>query len=203
MKKQIIGIGAEAVLIKEENHLVKDRIKKSYRLPVLDEKLRRQRTKKEFKLLEKASKLIPVPKVLKTDEKEKIYMELIGGLKLSESLDSLKNPENICKTIGIQIAKLHDTDIIHGDLTTSNMIYSEKNNKVYFIDFGLGFESRKVEDKAVDLHLIKEALQARHFMHHEKFFAAVLDGYKASKHHKAATERLKVVEKRGRYKGNY
>ena len=83
------------------------------------------------------------------------------------------------------------------------MIYKEKENKVYFIDFGLGFESKKIEDKAVDLHLIKQALEAKHFKNYEKFFRAIQEGYKLSKHHEATLSRLKVVEKRGRYKGAY
>jgi len=200
--EKIIGMGAEATLIRKDGKLIKRRTKKSYRLEILDEKLRKQRTKREAKLLEKASKLIPVPKILKTDEKGKeIDMEFIQGKKLSETLDNLKNAEEVCKMIGQNIAKLHDSDIIHGDLTTSNMIL--KDNKVFFIDFGLGFESKKVEDKAVDLHLIKQALEAKHFNNYEKFFRAVLDGYKISKHHEATINRLKAVEKRGRYKQAY
>jgi tRNA A-37 threonylcarbamoyl transferase component Bud32 len=38
-------------------------------------------------------------------------------------------------------------------------------------------------------------------MHYEKFFQAVLEGYKSSKHHIATLKRLEAVEKRGRYKG--
>lgn len=228
--EKIIAQGAEAVLIHKDGKLIKQRIKKGYRIEILDEKLRKQRTKKEAKLLEKANKLIPVPKILKTDEKSKeIDMEFIEGKKLSDYLDNLKNAEEICKQIGQNIAKLHDADIIHGDLTTSNMIYIEnKSNKneiitnntkkelsdnnfqnvdvsgrVYFIDFGLGFESKKIEDKAVDLHLIKQALEAKHFNNYEKFFKAILEGYKISKHHEATINRLKAVEKRGRYKQAY
>lgn len=227
--EKIIGMGAEAVLYKIKDRLIKDRIKKSYRLEIIDNRLRKSRTKKEFKLLEKASKLIPVPKLIKTDEKEKIEMQYLDGKKLSDYLDNLKNAEEICKMIGQNIAILHDNNIIHGDLTTSNMIYvenginstetslnkeedinnkikkhepsdSEASGKVYFIDFGLGFESKKIEDKAVDLHLIKQALEAKHFNNYEKFFKAVLEGYKLSKHHEATINRLKAVEKRGRYK---
>lgn len=202
--EKVIGTGAEAVLIHQDGKLIKRRIKKSYRIEELDEKLRKQRTKKESKLLEKASKLIPVPRLIKTDEKNKeIDMEFLEGKKLSEHLDSLNNAEEICMEVGKNIALLHDADIIHGDLTTSNMIYQEKENKVYFIDFGLGFESKKIEDKAVDLHLIKQALEAKHFANYEKFFQAILKGYKTSKHHEATLARLKAVEKRGRYKGDY
>lgn len=201
-KPQIIGRGAEAILKKEGERLTKERIKKSYRLPILDEKLRKARTKKEAKLLEKASKLIPTPKIIKLDEKTKeIEMEFIEGKKLSEHLDNLDNKIEVCRQIGENIAKLHDADIIHGDLTTSNMIL--KDEKVYFIDYGLGFESNKIEDKAVDLHLIKQALEAKHFKDYEKLFEAVREGYKASKHHVATLKRLEAVEKRGRYKQAY
>ncbi|MDP1695591.1 MAG: KEOPS complex kinase/ATPase Bud32, partial [archaeon] len=191
--------GAEAVLILEDGKLIKRRTKKGYRIPVLDEKLRKQRTKRESKLLEKASKLINVPKIIRVSDKEKeIDMEFIEGKKLSEHLDNLRNAEEVCRQIGESIAKLHDADIIHGDLTTSNMLFL--NNKVYFIDFGLGYESSKVEDKAVDLHLIKQALEAKHFLHFESFFKAILKGYEISKNHIAVVNRLKAVEKRGRYK---
>lgn len=202
--KDLVCIGAEAILIRREKVLIKHRIKKSYRLPELDEKIRKQRTKREAKLLEKASKLIPIPKILKIDEKTKeIEMEFIQGKKLSEHLDSLTNKEKICEQIGKQIAKLHDNDIIHGDLTTSNIILSEKDKKLYFIDFGLGFTSKRAEDKAVDLHLIKEALEARHFQHTHECFQAILEGYKISKNYKQVLQRLKKVEARGRYKTQY
>ena len=201
--KQIIQQGAEAIISLEKDVITKDRIKKSYRLPILDQRLRKQRTKKESKILEKTSTLIPVPKLIKTDDKEKIEMQFIEGKKLSEHLDSLKNAEEIYKLIGENIAILHDNNIIHGDLTTSNMIYSTKENKLYFIDFGLSFESNKAEDKAVDLHLIKQALEAKHFSKFELFFKAVLEGYKLSKNFKETIKRLKSVEKRGRYKQAY
>src|SRR3989344_6494536 len=159
--------------------------------------------KKKTKILLKASKLIPVPTLIKTDEKEKIEMQFILGKKLSESLDKLKNSLKICKKIGENIAKLHDSGIIHGDLTTSNMIYNQKENKVYFLDFGLGYESSKIEDKAVDLHLIKQALEAKHFKNYEKFFKTILKGYEISKNHKEVLKRLEKVESRGRYKQQY
>jgi len=133
--------------------------------------------------------------------------------------------------------KLHDAEIIHGDLTTSNMILVEDrkidsknkindkknvhknkgltvnkkrvvvggvtnkdNFKVYFIDFGLGFISHKFEDKAVDLHLLRQALESKHFRNWEALFNEVLKEYSKSKDSKIVLERLKAVEKRGRYK---
>ena len=204
MQEKIIQQGAEAIIIKRGNDIIKRRIPKTYRLPILDEKLRKQRTKKEARLLQKASAIIPIPKIIKINEKDKeIEMEFIKGKKLSEHLDSLKNKVQISKTIGKQIALLHDNDIIHGDLTTSNIILSDKDKKLYFIDFGLGFSSNKIEDKAVDLHLIKQALEAKHFKYFKSLTRAVLDGYSISKTSKETLARLKKVASRGRYKEQY
>ena len=176
-------------------------------------------------------------------------MPFINGKKLSEHLDNfpLNKQKQICTQTGESIAKLHDNDIIHGDLTTSNMIFvedlpahqssqidgdyvkekqnkkiipltnkkllcggggveldkSKSNFKIYFIDFGLGFISRKIEDKAVDLHLLKQALEAKHFKNWEILFENVIEGYKKYPKYKEALERLKAVEKRGRYKEKF
>jgi TP53 regulating kinase-like protein len=198
----IISQGAEAIIEKKGKKIIKNRIKKSYRLDIIDIKLRKQRTKREARLLEKSSKLIPIPKVIKVDEKtHKLTLEFIPGKKLSQYLDKLKNNQEICKTIGQQIALLHDNGIIHGDLTTSNMIYF--NKKVYFIDFGLGYESTNAEDKAVDLHLIKQALEAKHFKNYNLYWQKILQGYHTSDNYKVVLHRLEKVEQRGRYKQSY
>ena len=206
MAQKILFQGAEALILLDKNKIIKKRIKKSYRLPELDEKIRKLRTRAETKLLERASKEIPVPKILKSDEKTKeILMEFIKGKKLSDHLNNFpeKQQLKILKEIGKNIAKIHDLNIIHGDLTTSNMIFIEKNNKVYFLDFGLGFFSNKIEDKAVDLHLLKQALEAKHFTNWKNLFNEILKGYKILENHKQGFERLKKVEKRGRYKEKY
>ncbi len=201
MGSRVIQQGAEAIIHKIKNKVVKDRIKKSYRISELDNKIRTRRTRSETKLLIKASEIIDIPKVIKSDDKsKKIEMDFIDGKKLSEHLDKfqLKKQLNICNQIGKDIAKLHDQDIIHGDLTTSNMIL--KKGKIYFIDFGLGYISRKFEDKAVDIHLFRQALEAKHFRHWEKLFKEFLKGYKKSKDYNQTLQRFKAVEKRGRYK---
>jgi TP53 regulating kinase-like protein len=214
MPYQIIAQGAEAILKKQGNELIKTRIKKGYRLEELDERLRTRRTRSEAKILDKLSKIINVPKLIKVDEKNKeIIMEFIEGKKLSENLEKLPHKQ-ICFQLGQEIAKIHNQGIIHGDLTTSNMIYAENskkadktqekfnkssdiiNNKVFIIDFGLGFHSIKLEDKAVDLHLLKQALEAKHFTIWREAFQLVLRGYD----NKLVEAQLKKVEKRGRYK---
>ena len=203
MKENIIGTGAEAILIHQDGKLLKRRIKKSYRIEVLDEKLRKSRTKKEAKLLEKASRIINAPKPFFTPDFYQIKMPFIQGKKLSENLDSfsLEKQKEICMEIGEEIAKLHKEDIIHGDLTTSNMILVENREaKTYFVDFGLGYISKKIEDKAVDLHLLKQALEARHFKNWKILFEEIVKGYGNYEESNRVLERLKAVEKRGRYK---
>lgn len=191
-----IGRGAEAILYHDGKFLIKDRIKKSYRIAEIDILLRSTRTKKESKLLEKSAKIIPVPKVIET-KGEKITMEFIDGKILRDILNNLnkKDLSSICNQIGESIKKLHDSNIIHGDLTTSNMILH--NKKIYFIDFGLGFISQKTEDKAVDLHLLRQALNSKHYDMAEECFNQMFKAYNPGKDF---IERFNKVEGRGRYK---
>lgn len=195
--RKLIAQGAEAKLFQEKNRLIKERIKKSYRLKYIDEKIRKFRTKREAKILQK---LDFVPKVLKVDDKNKIIeMDFIDGKLVKNILDDVNKVKRkeICKKIGKNIAELHNLNIIHGDLTTSNFIFKKK---VYFIDFGLSFISNRIEDKAVDLHLLKQALESKHYRHFEDCFKDVLEGYKKVKDYDKILNRLGKVESRGRYK---
>ena len=126
-------------------------------------------------------------------------MDFIDGELIKDVLDDKKDKVEICEKIGKRIAEMHDKDIIHGDLTTSNMIL--KDDKIYFIDFGLGFVSAKVEDKAVDLHLLRQALESKHYRNYRECYDAVIEGYKQSKNYRDVMSRLDRVELRGRYKG--
>lgn len=202
MVEEIIYQGAEATIKLEGKEIIKERISKGYRISEIDNKIREQRTRFEAKVLEKLKDKINVPKISKITKYE-IVMELIEGKKLSTYLDdfSEKEQEKICKEIGKQTAKMHEANAIHGDLTTSNMILG-KDEKVYFIDFGLGYISDKFEDKAVDLHLIKQALEAKHFKYWQKLWEAIKEGYNSENKSQSqkVLEQLKKVELRGRNK---
>jgi Kae1-associated kinase Bud32 len=131
-------------------------------------------------------------------------MEFIIGERLSENLDKLENKIQlkVCEKIGENIAIIHNNEIIHGDLTTSNMILHER--KVYFIDFGLAFHSSKKEDKAVDLHLLRQALESKHFEKWEEYFKIILHAYEKKSNNPAEIiKQLEKVEARGRYKGKH
>ena len=188
--------GAEAIIYKKDN-IIKDRIKKNYRIKEKDERLRTYRTRREAKILDNIKGIIPVPKLIKVDDKKKIIeMEEIKGSKVRDVLE-MSDYEELSKEIGEKIAIMHNNNIIHGDLTTSNMIQS---NEIYFIDFGLSFFSHKIEDKAVDLHLLKQALESKHYKIFEECFRAALEGYRKADDYEAIMKRFEQVEKRGRYK---
>ncbi|AJF61697.1 TPA: Kae1-associated serine/threonine protein kinase [Candidatus Woesearchaeota archaeon] len=195
---KLISKGAEADIYLDKDKIVKKRPEKRYRIKELDETLRKSRAKREAKILLKLPKNVFAPELLKLDEKSmSIEMSHIEGKKARDVLDrNLK----LCMQIGEKIALMHNEGIIHGDLTTSNMIVKEKD--VYIIDFGLSFFSDKAEDKAVDLHLLRQALESRHYRVFEKAFGLVLQGYrKKAKNYREVLQRLEKVEMRGRNKG--
>jgi tRNA A-37 threonylcarbamoyl transferase component Bud32 len=215
---KLIAQGAESKIYLDKGTVIKDRFPKRYRLKQLDEKLRKSRTKREAKVLEELNKTsFPVPKLIFNNEKNSIKIGYIKG-KLVKNILEKSDYLKLSEEIGMKTALLHNKNIIHGDLTTSNMILNKeiyfkdagkskisgisKKNKIFFIDFGLSFFSNKVEDKAVDLHLLKQALESKHYKIWKKCFSAILKNYK--KHAKNSDDilnRLDIVENRGRYKG--
>jgi Kae1-associated kinase Bud32 len=190
-----LAAGAEAVLYLDRD-VIKDRIRKGYRIPEIDERLRRTRTRREAKILDKLSDF-PAPSLIETDSKSRIVMEHIPGPKVRDILEKSEH-KSLANEIGVKVARLHNKGIIHGDLTTSNMML---NKEVFFIDFGLSFFSEKVEDKAVDLHLLRQALESKHYKVWEECFSAVRQGYeRTAKDAELVLKRFEVVESRGRYK---
>ncbi len=190
---KIIGRGAEAITyVNEQGFLVKKRESKKYRLKILDDKIIKTRTKKEVKLLKKLEK--HTPKVITSNETE-IVMEYLSGVLLKEIID--KEPE-LCKEVGKIISYMHDTNIVHGDLTTSNII-KKNNDELKLIDLGLGKVSKRYEDKAVDLHLFKESLISKHHKIFNKAWTFFIENYNPEEKDKIIT-RLNEVELRGRNK---
>jgi len=198
---KILKQGAEAVLyLTKANTILKKRIPKSYRIKELDDERRKSTIRRELKLLEKASQLENVPKIISSSEENfEIEIEKIDSPLVKDIIDTVEDKQRILisRKIGEGVKKLHNLSIIHGDLTTSNMFFSKKDKKIIFIDFGLGFISEKLEDKTVDLHLLRQAVDSKHYIHAEEIFKEVLTGYKPDKDF---TTRFEKVEKRGRYK---
>ncbi len=199
-----IGEGAESIIYSANffgiNSIIKDRIVKTYREKELDIFLRYQRTKKEAKILAISSTLINAPKVVFIN-KYKIIMQKIEGENFNNILKEIKentrsnkkiNLRLILNRVGKSLAILHNNVIIHGDFTPANLIIN--NNKVFVIDFGLSEMSSLNEDKAIDLLLMKRAIEI-------KKYNIFLNAYKKYANNAISIiNRLKKIEKRGRYK---
>lgn len=211
----LIKKGAEANLLLEDfsktmypsevdKVLIKHRISKEYRNEELDRKLRYSRTALEAKLLADAKKAgVPSPIVYQVDRKKmRLVMEYIQGKAVKEILEDLNSDSRnrLCKKIGKQIGRLHREEIIHGDLTTSNMIQG-KNDQIYFIDFGLGEYNSSPEARGTDLHLLHRTLKSTHFTVSEEAFQSILNGYKGEMKNSASKviKRIQEIESRGRY----
>lgn len=200
---KIMARGAEAVIYstKEDGRdvIVKERVKKSYRLPEIDEELRKERTRKESRLLKESLRAgIGVPEVIGADiEGAMIKMEAIGGRRLREAVESMDKEgcRRVFVELGKAVAKLHEKGIAHGDLTTSNVIL--KGGIPYLIDFGLGSFTSRVEDFAMDLALLSDVLRSSH--PRLEVWEAFVDGYSSFLKSAQVLQRLGEIEKRGRY----
>ena len=201
--------GAEASLYLEEWHdrrvIMKRRLPKRYRIPELDLMIRSQRTMYEPHIIRKAKEAgVPTPTILMVDvSNANIVMEFVEGKQVKEILDRVSKEERLsmCKLIGRMIGRLHRNGIIHGDLTTSNMILTPYH-KVVFVDFGLSERSIELEPKGVDLHLMKQALHSTHYKHAKESYKAVMEGYTelvGMEEAKKVNAKIREIEKRGRY----
>jgi TP53 regulating kinase and related kinases len=201
--------GAEASLFLADWHsrkvVVKVRIPKKYRPEELDEQIRSYRTVHEPQLIHEAKAAgVPTPLIYMINvPKASITMEFIQGQQVKQLLNkaSQEKRRELCVRIGELIGKLHSRGLIHGDLTTSNMILTPEK-KIFFVDFGLGEKNNEVEAKGVDLHLMKRALQSTHYLFWEECFKAVLSGYSSVLGAESAEkiyEKIKEIERRGRY----
>ncbi|MBN2203292.1 MAG: Kae1-associated serine/threonine protein kinase [Candidatus Aenigmarchaeota archaeon] len=194
--------GAEAIIWLEGDQVIKERIKKSYRLQEIDEKLRKYRTRKEGKLLLEVQRIgVDAPNVSKISEEDfKIKMDYVEGTRLKELFSQASDEEirRVSELAGKSVGILHKNGIVHGDLTTSNMIL--KDNRVFFIDFGLGENTSRIENLATDLSVLKEAFRSTHFKHLNPLWDSFIKGYKQTNDNfNKVLETLNDIEKRGRY----
>jgi TP53 regulating kinase-like protein len=208
-QKSLLKKGAEASLYIAQWHglkvIVKVRLPKKYRPAALDMQIRTYRTVHEPQLMHEAKTAgVPTPLIYMVNVPEaSITMEYVEGQQIKQVLNAA--PEDmrraLCVTIGELIARLHKQGLVHGDLTTSNLILSHEG-KIYFVDFGLGEKNIEVEAQGVDLHLMKRALQSTHYLFWEECFKNVLSGYSSvlgSDYAEKVCEKIKEIERRGRY----
>jgi TP53 regulating kinase-like protein len=182
---------AEAIVEIEGDLVYKRRIEKRYRVKELDTRLRKERTKSEAKLISEARrKGVPTPVIFDVNEYV-LVMEKIEGELAREVIT-----EPLSERIGEFVGILHKSGIIHGDLTTSNIIVGDR---IYLIDFGLAFIESNTEARGVDVHVFFQSLQGTHEAY-EQLKKAFINGYKRT--FPQATQVLKraaEIERRGRY----
>lgn len=205
----LIKKGAEANLYLEEWHsrkvVMKRRLPKNYRIQELDREIRSQRTMYEPQVIHKAKEAgVPTPTIFMVDVAEaNIVMEFVEGKQVKQVLNDFSPEERfrLSRHIGGLIGRLHKHGIIHGDLTTSNMILTPYG-KVVFVDFGLSERSTELETRGVDLHLMKRAFQSTHYKYARECFEAVIEGYAevmGEEEAKNVLEKIREIERRGRY----
>ena len=201
--------GAEAV-IEPARHfdrtvLTKRRAPKAYRHPTLDAVLRDGRTRDEGNLLVAARAAgVAVPVVYDTDRAAgTILLEPVAGRTLREQLELDAAPVACARLqrLGELVRRLHDHGLTHGDPTTSNVLVPDPadGGGLVVIDFGLGAFSEDAEDRAVDLHLLEEALEATDARAAD-LVSAFLAGYGVGGRADAALRRLEAIRERGRYR---
>ncbi|HLD72041.1 MAG TPA: KEOPS complex kinase/ATPase Bud32 [Candidatus Nanoarchaeia archaeon] len=198
-----IAQGAEAVLYRDGDRIIKERLSKGYRIPQLDENLRKFRTRREAKVLQRLKEMeFPAPHLQEfSDKRMSITMDFIPGKKLRDVFLEGGNYQQLAQEFGQKVGRLHTEDIIHGDLTTSNMIVHQLTGELNFIDFGLSSFSEKIEDKAVDLFLLDRALESKHYLFYPEIFDRVVEGYKETNPEaEDVLKRFEEVCKRGRNK---
>ncbi len=209
MQPVLLKKGAEASLYLAEWHgkkaVIKTRIPKKYRPEALDKQIRSYRTVHEPQLIHQAKAAgVATPLIYMVNVPEAtIIMEYIQGVQVKQRLNEATKTErkNICLEIGELVGKLHSEGLIHGDLTTSNMILNSKGT-IFLVDFGLGEKNVELEAKGVDLHLLKRALQSTHFVFWETCFEDILSSYSrvvGDELTEKVYEKIREIERRGRY----
>ncbi len=193
MEMMMIAEGAEANVYRctfmNMPAIAKRRIRKQYRIESLDTYLRTHRTKIEAKIMMALAGKINLPRVLAVSS-DTIYMDFIEGKRLSIMTDEKAIGRHVEES-GHWLAVMHDNDITHGDFTPANIMAN--GNSAYVIDFGLSYFTGSIEDKAIDLLLMKRSIS-------KELFSIFIHGYdSAAKDSKPAKKKLAEIELRGRY----
>jgi TP53 regulating kinase and related kinases len=209
-------VGAEARIELIDWHgrkaIRKARIPKVYRNERLDIWLRSKRTKEEAEILHRAKLLgVDCPVFFFADPKKtELVMEYVEGTLLRDfetftNNEKLENGSQLSKVfllLGKYAGRLHSGNLIHGDLTTKNVIVTQ-DSRLVMIDFGLSFISERIEDKAEDLHLLKQALRSSANPDRARtLFGLVMKGYTSESGRNVGQQvqsQMQEIEKRGRY----
>jgi len=174
-----------------------------YRLPVLDEEIRRQRTLHEAEMIHHSKSAgVAAPYLYDVDPPAStLVMEYVRGDRLKDAIPPrAEGTREVFREFGRNVGLLHRAGIMHGDLTTANVV--RRKGGLVFIDFGLSIRTERLEDHAVDLRLIKETLLGAHPQVAPAAMEALNRGYAGvlgEARTKAVFRQLVSIERRGRY----
>jgi len=184
-----------------QSAIAKQRFSKKYRHPDLDKQLTKDRHKAEVRAIMKCKALgVRTPVLYLADsETSTIIMENVKNCATARDFinDLMKEKrendlEKLCSKIGSVVAKIHSNGVIHGDITTSNILVVNQHSQngdnahngdnsgdvdIVMIDFGLSFGEGTPEDKGVDLYVLERAFLSTH-PNTEHLFAHILSSYK-------------------------
>ncbi|PQE17666.1 Kinase-associated endopeptidase 1 Bud32 protein [Rutstroemia sp. NJR-2017a BVV2] len=222
-------------LLPEIPAAVKYRPSKPYRHPILDQRLTKHRILSEARVLAKCRREgVNVPAVYAMDEaggwlmfewitgdvvrvrinewlEKKKELGVIGendGAEGNDTATDAKDAVDLMRRMGEAVGKMHSVGVVHGDLTTSNLMLrpseteteAETNlqGEIVIIDFGLASQSTHDEDRAVDLYVLERAFGSTH-SRAEHLFKEVLVAYgKSFKGALVVLKKLEGVRMRGR-----
>jgi N6-L-threonylcarbamoyladenine synthase/protein kinase Bud32 len=145
--------GAEAIIGFCGSTAEKRRLSKRYRVPALDRRLIAERTRAEARLISTARHAgVPTP-IISDITPDTIVMENVCGTLLTHDLSAHNVQE-----AGRMVGKLHTAGIMHGDLTSANMIL--RDGRCVLIDFGLAQVTAEIEQRGVDIHVLFQTLES-------------------------------------------
>lgn len=179
----------------------KVRVRKEYMHPKLDALLRSRRTRREARVMVAAKSAgASVPRVYAVfPTAGLIVMEYIEGPRLKDVFT--RDPGlgiRLSREAGRILGLIHSAGVVHGDYTTSNLIYT--GDSLYAIDFGLADFSESVEERAVDVHLYRRSLESAHARHAAKAFKEFREGYaETAPSPGEVLARAEEIRLRGRY----
>ena len=225
---ELLKQGAEARIYRGDFHgkpcIVKERFSKKYRHPQLDHEICKERLKSEVRSLVRCRQAgtfiiikqmyqkadlsllgVHAPTIYNVDYKgSKIVMEhIVNSVTVKDFIKEItcsNTLDQLASSIGTTVGLLHCQNIVHGDLTTSNLLVRGGDvSALTVIDFGLSFVDSSPEDKGVDLYVLERALLSTH-PDTEHLFNIILKAYSKAnrKDSKETMKKFEEIRLRGR-----
>ncbi len=205
---RLLHRGAEADLFLTKlgpwKAVIKRRVRKKYRNSQLDVRIRRERTTREAAALQEAKQAgVSAPSVIQVDLHDfSISMAFLEGPMVRDQLDRLSRQKafEVLQKIGQEIGTLHYAGLVHGDMTTSNIMLLAPTP--FIIDFGMSSHSIAAEDRGVDLHLFQRSISTSHAIDPRVAEKAIYEGYRSTMGKRDAVltmRKQREISRRGRY----